>query len=101
MLLFRDGQEWPGALKLAIVVLVAVLPVAMPLVVTTALAVGALELSREQAIVQRLSAIEEMAGMNILCRSVCAGPPLISVHSPRSDVPSFHTVLTQQPLQKQ
>ena len=67
VLLFRDGQEWAGALKLAIVVLVAVLPVAMPLVVTTALAVGALELSREQAIVQRLSAIEEMAGMNILC----------------------------------
>ena len=39
----------------------------MPVVVMTCLAAGAKELSREQAVVQRLSAIEEMAGMDILC----------------------------------
>jgi len=65
--LFRDQVEWATSLKTAIVILVAVLPVAMPLVVTTALAVGSFELSRERAIVQRLTAIEEMAGMDILC----------------------------------
>lgn len=65
--LFRDDVEWATSLKTSIVILVAVLPVAMPLVVTTALAVGSFELSKEQAIVQRLSAIEEMAGMDILC----------------------------------
>jgi len=65
--LFRDDVEWATSLKTAIVILVATLPVAMPLVVTTALAVGSFELSQEKAIVQRLSAIEEMAGMDILC----------------------------------
>jgi H+-transporting ATPase len=65
--LFRDDIEWATSLKTAIVILVATLPVAMPLVVTTALAVGSYELSQEKAIVQRLSAIEEMAGMDILC----------------------------------
>ncbi|UPR03149.1 P-type cation-transporting ATPase [Chloropicon primus] len=65
--LFRDDVEWASSLKTAIVILVATLPVAMPLVVTTALAVGSYELSQEKAIVQRLSAIEEMAGMDILC----------------------------------
>ena len=67
VLLFRDEVEWATSLKTSIVILVATLPVAMPLVVTTALAVGSYELSREKAIVQRLSAIEEMAGMDILC----------------------------------
>ena len=59
--LFRDDVEWASSLKTAIVILVATLPVAMPLVVTTALAVGSYELSQEKAIVQRLSAIEEVS----------------------------------------
>lgn len=67
VLVVRDGQEVAQAVKQAFVILVAVLPVAMPVVITTGLAVGALELSEEKAIVQRLSAIEEMAGMDILC----------------------------------
>ena len=67
VLVARDGIAIAQAIKLSFVILVAVLPVAMPVVVTTGLAVGALELSKEQAIVQRLSAIEEMAGMDILC----------------------------------
>ena len=67
VLVVRDEQPVPQAVKLAFVILVAVLPVAMPVVVTTGLAVGAMELSADKAIVQRLSAIEEMAGMDILC----------------------------------
>jgi len=63
----RDESPVPQAIKLSFVILVAVLPVAMPVVVTTGLSVGAFELSQDKAIVQRLSAIEEMAGMNILC----------------------------------
>jgi len=67
VLLFRDGTQWLDAIQLCLVILVGVLPVAMPVVTTTGLAVGAYELSREKAVVQRLSAIEEMAGMTILC----------------------------------
>ncbi|KAL3931738.1 MAG: hypothetical protein SGARI_004134 [Bacillariaceae sp.] len=39
----------------------------MPLVLTTTLAVGSQELARDNAVVQRFSAIPEMAGMDILC----------------------------------
>lgn len=67
VLLIRDGRSVAEALKQSMVILLATLPVAMPLVITTGLAVGALELSKEKAIVQRLSCIEEMAGMDILC----------------------------------
>ncbi|KAJ8601386.1 hypothetical protein CTAYLR_004989 [Chrysophaeum taylorii] len=63
----RDNRSFADSFKFAVVILVAVLPVAMPVVITTGLAVGALELSRHKAIVQRLSAIEELAGMDILC----------------------------------
>lgn len=65
--LMRDGRSLSESFKFSVVILVAVLPVAMPVVITTGLAVGALELSKHKAIVQRLSAIEELAGMDILC----------------------------------
>jgi H+-transporting ATPase len=94
----RDGMQVAQAVKLSFVVLVAVLPVAMPVVITTGLAVGALELSRENAIVQRLSAIEEMAGMDILCSDKTG--TLTKVHgvthsptrSPPRDTSCTHTL---------
>ncbi|KAL2868700.1 plasma-membrane proton-efflux P-type ATPase [Aspergillus lucknowensis] len=42
-------------------------PVGLPAVVTTTMAVGAAFLAKRQAIVQRLSAIESLAGVEILC----------------------------------
>jgi H+-transporting ATPase len=55
------------AIKQAFVILVSTLPVAMPVVVTVGLAVGSKELAAQGAIVQKLSAIEELAGVDILC----------------------------------
>eukprot|EP00164_Ancoracysta_twista_P001497 GFYU01001962.1.p1 GENE.GFYU01001962.1~~GFYU01001962.1.p1 ORF type:complete len:976 (-),score=405.00 GFYU01001962.1:1123-4050(-) len=54
-------------LKLCLVLLVASIPIAMQVVCTATMAVGARALARENAIVSRLSAIEELAGMDILC----------------------------------
>ncbi len=42
-------------------------PVGLPAVVTTTMAVGAAYLAKKQAIVQKLSAIESLAGAEILC----------------------------------
>ncbi|KAK9380420.1 uncharacterized protein V2V93DRAFT_370620 [Kockiozyma suomiensis] len=42
-------------------------PVGLPAVVTTTMAVGAAYLAEKQAIVQKLSAIESLAGVEILC----------------------------------
>jgi H+-transporting ATPase len=54
-------------LQFVLVLLVASIPVAMPAVFSITMALGALALSKEKAIVSKLSAIEEMAGVNILC----------------------------------
>jgi H+-transporting ATPase len=55
------------ALSFTVVLLVASIPLAIEIVTTTTLALGSKELSHEGAIVTRLSAIEDMAGMAILC----------------------------------
>jgi H+-transporting ATPase len=54
-------------LQFALVLTVAAIPVAMPTVLSVTMAVGARKLSKKQAIVSRLVAIEELAGVDILC----------------------------------
>ena len=53
--------------QFALVLLVAAIPAALPAVLSVSMAVGAIALSKEGAIVSKLAAIEEMAGMDILC----------------------------------
>jgi H+-transporting ATPase len=53
--------------EFALVLLVAAIPVAMPTVLSVTMAVGARLLSKKHAIVTRLAAIEELAGVDILC----------------------------------
>ncbi|MBC7228811.1 MAG: plasma-membrane proton-efflux P-type ATPase [Actinobacteria bacterium] len=54
-------------LQFALVLTIAAIPVAMPAVLTVTMAVGASALAKKEAIVSRLTAIEEMAGMDVLC----------------------------------
>jgi H+-transporting ATPase len=49
------------------VLLIASIPVALPAVMSVTMAIGAYALSLKKAIVSRLSAIEELAGVDILC----------------------------------
>jgi len=51
----------------ALILTIAAIPVAMPAVLTVTMALGARVLATKQAIVTKLSAIEEAAGMDILC----------------------------------
>ena len=53
--------------QFVLVLLVASVPVALPAVMSVTLALGALALSKQKAIVSRLSAIDELAGVDILC----------------------------------
>jgi H+-transporting ATPase len=55
------------ALSFVVVLMVASIPMAIEIVTTTTLALGSKELSARGAIVTRLAAIEDMAGMAILC----------------------------------
>ena len=54
-------------LQFALILMVASIPVALPAVLTVTMAVGASALARKEAIVSKLVAIEEMAGVDILC----------------------------------
>ena len=60
-------SELADILRLVLVLLVASVPVAMPTVITVTNSLGGLALSRKKAIVSRLEAIEELAGVDILC----------------------------------
>ena len=51
----------------ALIFLIIGVPVGLPVVTTTTLAVGAAYLARRKAIVQKLTAIESLAGVDILC----------------------------------
>ena len=64
--LFR-GDKVLTTLEFALVLLVAAIPVAMPTVLSVTMAVGARLLAKKEAIVTRLSAIEELAGVDVLC----------------------------------
>jgi len=64
--LFR-GDPMLTTLQFALVLTVAAIPVAMPTVLSVTMAVGARSLAKKEAIVSRLAAIEELAGVDVLC----------------------------------
>jgi len=61
------GENLLQLAQFALILTVAAIPVAMPAVLSVTMAIGALMLSKRKVIVSRLEAIEEMAGMDILC----------------------------------
>jgi H+-transporting ATPase len=61
------GDPILTTLQFALVLTVAAIPVAMPTVLSVTMAVGARLLAKRQAIVSKLVAIEELAGVDVLC----------------------------------
>ena len=61
------GEQILTLLQFALVLTVAAIPVAMPTVLSVTMAVGARLLAKKQAIVSKLVAIEELAGVDVLC----------------------------------
>ena len=61
------GRPMAEILPFALILMVASVPVALPATFTVATAVGATELVGEGVLVTRLAAIEEAAGMDVLC----------------------------------
>nr|WP_319492343.1 plasma-membrane proton-efflux P-type ATPase [uncultured Desulfobacter sp.] len=64
--IFR-GDKILTTLQFALVLTVAAIPVAMPTVLSVTMAVGARLLAKKKAIVSKLVAIEELAGVDVLC----------------------------------
>ncbi len=63
----ETNQPTVELLIFALVLTISAIPVAMPAVLTVTMAIGAQALAAKSAIVSRLAAIEEIAGIDILC----------------------------------
>jgi H+-transporting ATPase len=63
----KQGVEVIRLLKFCLVLTIASVPVALPTVLSVSMSVGAKTLAEKNAVVTRLAAIEELAGMNMLC----------------------------------
>jgi H+-transporting ATPase len=69
-IVIADAWDWATVGSIAqfvLILLVASIPVALPAVMSVTMAIGAYALSRQAAILSRLSAIEELAGVDVLC----------------------------------
>jgi len=63
----KNDEPILDLLIFALILTISAIPVAMPAVLTVTMALGARVLATKEAIVTKLSAIEEAAGMDILC----------------------------------
>ena len=64
---FYRSNDIVKILRHTLAITIIGVPVGLPAVVTTTMAVGAAYLAKKKAIVQKLSAIESLAGVQILC----------------------------------
>ena len=64
---FYRSNHLTKILEFTLAITIIGVPVGLPAVVTTTMAVGAAYLAKKKAIVQNLSAIESLAGVEILC----------------------------------
>jgi H+-transporting ATPase len=60
-------ESMVATIQFALVLTVAAIPAALPAVLSVTMALGAIALAKKEAIVSKLVAIEEMAGVDVLC----------------------------------
>eukprot|EP00268_Persea_americana_P052448 TRINITY_DN5870_c0_g1_i4.p1 TRINITY_DN5870_c0_g1~~TRINITY_DN5870_c0_g1_i4.p1 ORF type:complete len:885 (+),score=180.72 TRINITY_DN5870_c0_g1_i4:147-2657(+) len=61
------GRSYRVGIDNLLVLLIGGIPIAMPTVLSVTMAIGSHRLSQQGAITKRMTAIEEMAGMDVLC----------------------------------
>ncbi|CAI9101262.1 OLC1v1038544C1 [Oldenlandia corymbosa var. corymbosa] len=62
-----QGRSYRTGIDNLLVLLIGGIPIAMPTVLSVTMAIGSHRLSQQGAITKRMTAIEEMAGMDVLC----------------------------------
>ncbi|KAF7134516.1 hypothetical protein RHSIM_Rhsim08G0246100 [Rhododendron simsii] len=81
---YRDG------INNLLVLLIGGIPIAMPTVLSVTLAIGSHRLSQQGAITKRMTAIEEMAGMDVLCSDKTGTLTLNRLTVDRNLIEVFH-----------
>lgn len=61
------GESILEMLRFSLVLMVAAIPAAMPAVLSITMAIGALNLAKRNVVVTKLVAVEELAGVDVLC----------------------------------
>jgi Mg2+-importing ATPase len=67
LLIEGKNADFPSLLIFAIALAVSVIPEALPLVVTFSLSRGALQFAKKGVIVKRLSSVQDLGSVNLLC----------------------------------
>lgn len=67
LLINKGNTDFPSLLIFAIALAVSVIPEALPLVLTFSLSRGALRFAKNGVIVKRLSSVQDLGGVNLLC----------------------------------
>ncbi len=67
LLLTHDFSNVPHLLLFVIALAIAVVPEALPVIATLTLSTGAVQLAKQQVVVKRLSSIEDLGNITILC----------------------------------
>jgi H+-transporting ATPase len=93
--LFLNTRNLKESLSYTIVLLVASIPLAIEIVTTTTLSIGSKSLTAHGAIVAQLSAIEQLAGMSILC-SDKTGTLTLNEMVLQDDTPTYQKGLNQE-----
>ena len=96
-LLVGEKQELVESLRFTVVLLVASIPLAIEIIITTTLALGSVQLSEHGAIVTRLAAVEDAACLNILCTDK-TGTLTLNKMELQQEAPCFSPGLTQADL---
>lgn len=66
-LILKGPTDWVDLVIFAIALAVGVIPEGLPVVTTFSLSRGALRLSKQHVVVKRLTAIEDLGGIEVLC----------------------------------
>ncbi len=95
--LLIGGVPLRDAMSFTVVLLVASIPLAIEIVTNTTLAIGSKALAKHGAIVVRLSAIEDLAGMTILC-SDKTGTLTLNKMVLQDETPTYSPGVTQETI---
>jgi Mg2+-importing ATPase len=62
-----EGKGWLDSFLFALALAVGITPEVLPIIVTLTLARGALRMARDQVVVKRLAAVEDLGNIDLLC----------------------------------